>query len=94
MESKLANTIQSKKRVRQSEKNRIYNMSRRSTMRSMIKKTIKSIKDKDIDLAKKNFNKLQSILDTYAIKGIIHKNNAARNKSRINSKIKKISIAH
>ncbi|WP_119343135.1 30S ribosomal protein S20 [Facilibium subflavum] len=89
----MANTKQAKKRVRQAEKNRQHNMARRSMMRTFIKKTIKAIEAKDLELAKATFVKLQPILDRYAVKGLIHKNKAARHKSRITAKIKALEVA-
>lgn len=89
----MANTIQARKRVRQAEKNRQHNMSRRSMMRTFIKKTIKAIELEDLPLAKSCFATLQSTLDRYANKGLIHKNKAARHKSRIFSKIKALEIS-
>jgi len=84
----LANTKQAIKRARQAEKNRQHNMSRRSMMRTYIKKTIAAIEASDVALAKEAFLKLQPILDRYATKGLIHINKAARYKKRLVAKIK------
>ena len=84
----LANSKQAKKRVRQAEQSRQHNMSRRSMMRTFMKKTIKAIEASDLSLAKDCFAKLQPVLDRYATKGLIHKNKAARHKSRLVAKIK------
>ena len=86
----MANSKQAKKRVRQAEKNRQHNMSRRSMMRTFMKKTIKA---SDVSLAKDCFAKLQPVLDRYATKGLIHKNKAARHKSRLVAKIKALEVA-
>ncbi|WP_151194416.1 MULTISPECIES: 30S ribosomal protein S20 [Cysteiniphilum] len=89
----MANSKQAKKRVRQAEKNRQHNMSRRSMMRTFMKKTIKAIEASDLSLAKDCFAKLQPVLDRYATKGLIHKNKAARHKSRLVAKIKALEVA-
>ncbi|WP_395947406.1 30S ribosomal protein S20 [Caedibacter taeniospiralis] len=89
----MANTKQAKKRVRQAEKNRQHNMSRRSMMRTFMKKTIKAIEANDVPAAKECFARLQPVLDRYATKGLIHKNKAARHKSRLTAKIKALEIA-
>ncbi|GGF96778.1 MULTISPECIES: 30S ribosomal protein S20 [Cysteiniphilum] len=89
----MANSKQAKKRVRQAEKNRQHNMSRRSMMRTFMKKTIKAIEASDVSLAKDCFAKLQPVLDRYATKGLIHKNKAARHKSRLVAKIKALEVA-
>lgn len=89
----MANTKQAKKRVRQAEQNRQDNMSRRSMMRTFMKKTIKAIKINDLPTAKECFSKLEPVLDRYATKGLIHKNKAARHKSRITAQIKVLELA-
>lgn len=87
----MANTKQAKKRVRQAEKHRAHNVSRRSMMRTYVKKTIHAIDAGDVTLAKSLFVKMTSVLDTMAGGGLIHKNKAARHKSRLSSRIKAMS---
>jgi small subunit ribosomal protein S20 len=89
----LANSKQAKKRIVQAEQNRIHNVARRSMMRTFLKKTAHAIEKGDIEAAKENFAKAVPLLDRYATKGLIHKNKAARHKSRINAKIKALSTA-
>ncbi len=84
----LANTKQAKKRVRQAEKHRAQNTSRRSMMRTYVKKTIHAIESGDVGVAKSLFIKMTSVLDTMAGGGLIHKNKAARHKSRLSQRIK------
>lgn len=84
----MANTKQAKKRVRQAEKHRAHNVSRRSMMRTYVKKTIHAIDSGDETLAKSLFIKMTSVLDTMAGGGLIHKNKAARHKSRLSARIK------
>jgi small subunit ribosomal protein S20 len=57
-------------------------------MRTAIKSVRKAIESRDKDLAKAVFSKSTSILDAIADKGIIHKNKAARHKSRLAKSIK------
>ena len=80
----MANLKQSAKRARQSEKHRKQNIMQRSRMRSLIKKTLTLSSEKH-DLA--NALNTIAILDRYATRGLIHKNKAARHKSRIMKKI-------
>ncbi|MCD8524997.1 MAG: 30S ribosomal protein S20 [Gammaproteobacteria bacterium] len=89
----MANTKQAKKRVRQAEKHRAHNASRRSMMRTYIKKTIAAIESGDVDNAKKLYIKMTSVLDTVAGDGLIHKNKAARHKSRLSQRIKSLSLS-
>ncbi|MDO6427830.1 MULTISPECIES: 30S ribosomal protein S20 [Thalassotalea] len=84
----MANSKQAKKRAVQSEKRRQHNASRRSMMRTLVKKVIAAIEAGDKDTATKEFAAVSPILDRYASKGLIHKNKAARNKSRLNARIK------
>ena len=89
----MANTKQAKKRVKQAEKNRQHNMARRSMMRTFIKNTLKAIEANDLEGAKACFVRLTPVIDRYATKGLIHKNKAARHKSRLNAKIKALELA-
>ncbi|MFZ9034892.1 MAG: 30S ribosomal protein S20 [Francisellaceae bacterium] len=89
----MANTRQAKKRVRQAEKRRQHNMSRRSMMRTFMKKTIKAIEAHDVEAARAAFARLEPVLDRYSVKGLIHKNKAARHKSRLSAKIKALATA-
>ena len=87
----LANTAQARKRVRQSEKARTRNAAQKSNFRTSIKKVLKSLSDKNKDQSKANFKEAMSIMDKLVIKGLIHKNKAARQKSRLNKKIQGLS---
>ncbi|SFM96159.1 30S ribosomal protein S20 [Nitrosomonas communis] len=84
----MANTAQAKKRARQTVVRREQNFSLRSRMRTAIKSIRKAIESGDKDLAETVFRKSTSVLDSIANKGIIHKNKAARHKSRLASSIK------
>lgn len=86
----MANSAQAKKRILQAEKARARNASQRSAMRTAVKKVLKAIEAKDATLANECFRKASSLLDRAARKNLIHKNKAARLKSRINAKIKAI----
>lgn len=83
----LANIKSAKKRAIQAEKNRKHNASRRSMMRTFLKKVDAAIDAGDKAAANEAFAKVVPLLDRYATKGLIHKNKAARHKSRLNTKI-------
>ena len=83
----MANTAQAKKRARQAEKHRQHNAAQRSTMRTFIKKTLSAIDAGDKDNAQAVYQQTVSVIDTAAGKGLIHKNKAARHKSRLNKKL-------
>lgn len=86
----MANIASAKKRARQSEKNRQANASRRSMMRTQIKKVLKAVAAGDKAVATEEFRKASSIIDRIA-KTILHKNAAARYKSRLSAKVKAIA---
>jgi small subunit ribosomal protein S20 len=84
----LANTKQAKKRVRQAEKHRRHNASMRSMLRTYIKKVLLSIANGDQNAALAALQDAAPVIDRMANKGIIHKNKAARHKSRLTVSIK------
>jgi len=84
----MANTAQARKRARQAVKQRAQNMSQRSTLRTAIKKVRKAIEAGDKVAAQAVFNESQCVIDSIADKGIVHKNLAARSKSRLSAAIK------
>ena len=86
----LANTTQARKRVRQAAKARVSNAAKKSEFRTSIKKVLGSISDKNAEQSKKDYITAVSCIDKLAAKGLIHKNKAARHKSRLNSKIKSL----
>ncbi len=87
----MANTPQARKRVRQAVKARTRNSAQKSNFRSSIKKVLKSLAEKNKDQSNANFKEAMSIMDKLVIKGLIHKNKAARHKSRLNKHIQKLS---
>ncbi|AEY00709.1 30S ribosomal protein S20 [Oceanimonas pelagia] len=84
----MANIKSAKKRAIQAEKRRKHNASRRSMVRTYVKKVIAAIATGDKANAQKAFDAAQPLLDRMATKGLIHKNKAARHKSRLNAQIK------
>lgn len=87
----MANIKSAKKRAIQSEKRRKHNASRRSMMRTYIKKVYAAVEAGDKEAALKAFAEMQPIVDRQASKGIIHKNKAARHKSNLTAQIAKMA---
>lgn len=87
----MANSNQSRKRARQAESRRKHNAGRRSMLRTSIKKVLKAISAQEKEDATLAFQTAVPIVDKMASKRIIHKNKAARIKSRLARKIKLIS---
>nr|WP_155687785.1 MULTISPECIES: 30S ribosomal protein S20 [Pseudomonas] len=91
--STVANTPSAKKRAKQAEKRRSHNASLRSMVRTYIKNVVKAIDAKDLEKAQAAFTAAVPVIDRMADKGIIHKNKAARHKSRLSGHIKALSTA-
>lgn len=89
----MANSPSARTRARQAENRRQHNASLRSMVRTSIKKVVKAIDAKDIDAAKVAYTAAVPVIDRMADKGIIHKNKAARHKSRLNAQIKALVVA-
>jgi small subunit ribosomal protein S20 len=87
----LANIASAKKRARQAEKRRIHNASRTTMLRTQIKKTVKAIEAGDKESAARSYAAAVPLIDKMAGKRLIHKNKAARHKSRLNSRIQALS---
>ncbi len=86
----MANSAQARKRARQSVKQRAHNISQRSTLRTAIKSVRKAVAAGDKTAAQAVFKKSESIIDSIADKKIMHKNAAARHKSRLSAAIKSL----
>jgi small subunit ribosomal protein S20 len=84
----MANTAQARKRARQASAQRDHNMSQRSELRTAIKKVRKAIEAGDKGAAQAVFQASMSVIDRIADKEIVHKNKAARHKSRLSGAIK------
>jgi small subunit ribosomal protein S20 len=81
----LANTKSALKRIRMSERRHAQNQSYNSRVKTMLKKAEQSIATGNVDQAA--IVAAISTLDKAAVKGVIHKNNAARRKSRLMKKV-------
>ncbi|MGD8842239.1 MAG: 30S ribosomal protein S20 [Gammaproteobacteria bacterium] len=79
----MANSAQARKRARQADRSRQRNASQRSMLRTYIKNVIKAIETGDSEAARAAYLKAIPVIDKSAGKGLIHKNKAARHKSRL-----------
>ena len=87
----MANSAQARKRARQGEKRRVRNASQRSMARTYIKRVNAAIEAKNVEEANNAFVEAVPVIDKMITKGILHKNQAARYKSRLNKKIKSLA---
>jgi small subunit ribosomal protein S20 len=84
----MANTASARKRARQSETRRQHNASLRSELRTAVKRVKQAIQGGDKAAAQNVYLRAVSTIDSIADKDIIHKNKAARHKSRLSAAIK------
>lgn len=84
----MANIKSAAKKARQAEKHRQHNAAMRTRMRSAIKKTVKATQAGDGAAAGTAYQAAVPEIDTMVSKGLIHRNKAARHKSRLNKAIK------
>ena len=91
----VANNKSAKKRINVAERNRLVNKSYKSTVRTLTKKTLancekykKDPNSDNKDLVQLSVNKAFSLIDKAVKKNVLHKNNGANKKSRINKLVK------
>lgn len=89
----MANIKSSKKRAKQAVVRNARNASQRSMLRTSVKKVIKALAANDADAAQSAFNVAQPVLDRLSARGLIHRNKAARHKSRLSARIKALKAA-
>ena len=87
----MANIKSAKKRARQAEKRRRHNAGLRSMVRTYIKKVVTEIATGNKENAQKAYLEAVPVIDRMVSKGIIHKNKAARHKSRLSAQIKDLA---
>jgi small subunit ribosomal protein S20 len=87
----LANSPQARKRARQAEDHRKHNQHFRSMLRTYIKKVVHAIESGDTEKAQAAYVAAVPVIDRMVGKGLIHKNKAARHKSRLNAHIKALA---
>lgn len=83
----MANSAGSRKRARQAIKRRSRTMALRSMVRTYIKKVNVAIDAAEYDQAQAAYTVTKPYIDKAVTKGIMHKNVAARTKSRLNARV-------
>ena len=83
----MAITKSAKKRIRSSEKKKVFNLRKIRNMKETITSFLKDIKEKKVEDAEKKLPTVYKAIDKAAQRGIIKKNNAARKKSRLTKKV-------
>lgn len=86
----MPNTPSAKKRLRQNDKRRLHNRSAKSSMRTQIRRLREAVQSGDSEKAQAEFRAVQKGIDQAASKKLIHKNAAARTKSRLSKLVKAV----
>ena len=84
----MPNTSSAKKELRKSHKRRLHNRAQRSTLRTAVKRVRSAVAANDQEAAEQAFRVATKRLDQAAAKNLIHKNAAARTKSRLSLALK------
>jgi len=84
----VANTKSAEKAARQAEKHRARNVALRSRMRTAVRKVTTAITTGDKAAAQNTYKEAVPVIDALAGKAIIHRNKAARHKSRLAARIR------
>lgn len=87
----MANSPQAKKRARQNERRAEVNKTRRSRLRTFLRKVEEAIASGDQSVAVDALRSAQPELMRSVTKGIVHKNTAARKMSRLSKRVKALS---
>ena len=88
----MANIASARKRARQSVQRNAHNTSLRSRLRTAIKAVRKAVATGDAEAAAAQFRASMKVIDTIADKRIVHKNAAARHKSRLAAAVKGMTV--
>lgn len=89
----MANTVSSLKRVRTAAKRTAVNRTRKTRLRHQIRKMRRALQANDVKGAAEVLPATYSLVDRAAKWGIIKKNTAARYKSRLTARLKKLQAA-
>ncbi len=87
----MANSPQARKRARQTTRRRTRNASHRSMVRTYIKQVVAAVESGDAQAASSALQAAVPVIDKMANKGILHRNKAARHKSRLAAKVNSLT---
>lgn len=86
----MAHSLSAKKRIRQNEKRRSRNRARRSVLRGRLRAVRDALIHSELENAEKAYYQACKVLDREADRGLIHRNSAARQKSRLALRINEL----
>ena len=86
----MPNKKSAERRVRIAERNRLYNKYWTSRCKTAVKRVLEAAESGNAEEAAKSFNTAQSVIDKAVVKGVMHRNTAARRKQLMSRRIKAI----
>ena len=89
----MANHKSAVKKIRQDEVRRLRNLAYKTRFKNVIKNVEAALNEKNKELAQTALQEAISIIDRIAGKGIVHKNTAARQKSRLTKKVNALAVS-
>lgn len=89
----MANHKSAVKKIRQDEVRRLRNRAYKTRFKHVIKNVEAALNEKNKELAQKALQEAISIIDRISGKGIVHKNTAARQKSRLTKKVNALAVS-
>ena len=84
----MPNKKSAERRVRIAERNRLYNKFWTSRCKTAVKRVLEAVESGDTEQAAKSFNTAQSVIDKAVVKGVMHRNTAARRKQLMSRRMK------
>ncbi|NLL37114.1 MAG: 30S ribosomal protein S20 [Fretibacterium sp.] len=87
----MPNKKSAKRRMRVAERNRIYNRYWTTRCKNAVKKVLEAVAAGDKESAGKNLDLAQSVIDKAVVKGVMHRNTAARRKKLISRHVKSLT---
>ena len=87
----MPNKRSAERRVRTGERNRLYNRFWNTRCKNAVKKVLEAVETKDGEQVTKSFDIAQSVIDKAVVKGVMHRNTAARRKKMMAKRIKALT---
>ena len=84
----MPNKKSAERRVRIAERNRLYNKFWTSRCKTAVKRVLEAVESGNTEQATKSFNTAQSVIDKAVVKGVMHRNTAARRKQLMSRRMK------
>ncbi len=89
----MANSLSSKKRIRQNKTRRLINTARKSALKTLTRKFTEAVSANDTAVAETEFRKLTKALDQDCTIGVMHQKQASRRKSRMKKRLNALNAS-